>query len=193
MSSQVIRVKIQLKKFDKALEKRKMKALYISAFPPEERPAFQVLMRRLGKPFVDCYSIYCDDEWAGFTYVVNYNRLSYVFFLAISDSHRGKGIGSEVLSKLKDIYKNQSLLLAIEEVDESYDNYAQRISRRNFYNRNGFNYYGYKIVEGRVTYDALSTDKDFDPDDYERLFKRYAGRVLASFLKTKMYKYFSKN
>lgn len=181
-------MKIELRKFDKALEKRKMKALYISAFPAEERPAFSVLMRRLGRPFVDCYSIYCDDEWAGFTYVVNYNRLSYVFYLAISDSQRGKGIGSEVLLRLKDMYKNQTLLLAIEEVDESYDNYAQRVSRRNFYNRNGFNYYGFKIVEGSVTYDALSSDKDFDPDDYAKLFNRYAGRLLALLLKSKMYK-----
>lgn len=179
---------IELRKFDKTAEKRKMKALYISAFPREERPAFGVLMRRLDKPFVDCYSVYCDNEWSGFTYVVNYNRLSYVFYLAISDGQRGKGIGSEVLTRLKDIYKNHTLLLAIEEVDESYENYAQRVSRRNFYNRNGFNYYGFKIVEGSVTYDALSTDIEFDPDDYEKLFNRYAGGLLAKLLKTKMYK-----
>lgn len=179
---------VELRKFNKSLEKKKMKKLYLSAFPPEERPAFMVLMRRLNKPFVDCYSIYSKNEWAGFTYVVSYNRLSYVFFLAISDNQRGRGIGSQAIRELKRIYKNQTLLLAIEEVDERYDNYTQRVSRRNFYERNGLNYYGYKIVEGSVTYDALSTDDNFDADDYRRLFVRYAGRLLAGLLKTKMYK-----
>ena len=44
-------------------------------------------------------------------------------------------------------------MLCIEEVDEKYDNYKQRVHRKNFYLRNGFQEMGFKYVEKDVKYE----------------------------------------
>lgn len=53
-------------------------------------------------------------------------------YLAIDDKARGNGFGSGVLGALKEKYKGRNLFLAIEEIDEKAENYAERINRKKF-------------------------------------------------------------
>ena len=82
-------------------------------------------------------SIYDHHQWVGLTYVITYQNLSYILYLAIDEKQRGHGYGSGVLQLLKKRYPH-TIMLCIEEVDEKYENYQQRIHRKSFYLRNGF-------------------------------------------------------
>ena len=160
---------------------RKIKQLYMRAFPDEERAPFLMLVLKAKKEGVDFWSISCNGEWAGMLYIVNDRDLSYIFYLAVSEEQRGKGIGSAILKAAGELYKGRRLFLAIEQLDENAENYEQRLSRRSFYLRNGFTELRRKLREGRVTYDILGTGGDVRASEYETLMKNYAGSILSKF------------
>ena len=111
--------------------------LYYSAFPEDERAPWKALIEKHNKGKGEFLSIYDQNKWVGLTYVITYQNLSYVLYLAIDELQRGHGYGSSVLQILKKRYPH-TIMLCIEEVDEKYDNYKQRVHRKNFYLRNGF-------------------------------------------------------
>ena len=91
---------IELRKTKSRTEFKKMKALYKSAFPAEERAPFRLLKAKANKENVDCLSIYNDGEWIGMLYTVSLRDLSYVFYFAVSDCCRNKGFGTAALTAL---------------------------------------------------------------------------------------------
>ena len=158
---------------------RKVKQLYMRAFPDDERAPFLMLVLKAKKKGVDFWSISCDGQWAGMLYIVNYRDLSYVFYLAVSEELRGRGIGSAILRSAQKIYKDRRLFLAIEELDENAENYSQRVSRRNFYIRSGFAELHRQLREGNVIYDILGVGGDVKASEYKALMNSYAGSILS--------------
>ena len=158
---------------------RSIKQLYMRAFPDEERAPFLMLVLKAKKKGVDFWSISCDGKWAGLLYIVNHRDLSYIFYLAVSEECRGRGIGSAVLRSARKIYKGRRLFLAIELLDENFDNYQQRVSRKDFYLRCGFSELHRKLREGDVIYEILGVGGDVKAADYEALMKSYAGSLLS--------------
>ena len=89
---------------------RKVKQLYMRAFPDDERAPFLMLVLKAKKKGVDFWSISCDGQWAGMLYIVNHRDLSYVFYLAVSEELRGRGIGSATAKlMLKYCFENLKL------------------------------------------------------------------------------------
>ena len=157
----------------------KIKQLYVRAFPDDERAPFMMLVLKSRKKGVDFWSVSCDGQWAGMLYVVSWRDLSYIFYLAVDENQRGKGIGSAVLRSAQQLYSGRRLFLAIEEISESAPNYDERIHRKNFYLRNGFTELGHKIREGKVVFDLLGIGGDVAPHEYKSLIKSFAGSILT--------------
>lgn len=149
--------------------------LYHTAFPEDERAPFRMLLSKAEKPNVSFFSCYDGEEWIGLLYVVNYRDLSYVFYFAVEESRRGRGFGTAILKAAQKKYRGRRLFLAIEEVDEKYENYPQRLSRQHFYERAGFRPSGQKMQEGKVIYDLMTTGGRVSPKEYRRLITSYAG------------------
>lgn len=59
-------------------------------------------------------------------------------------------------------------------MDEESDNLDQRLRRKAFYLRNGFNDSGWRMVEGAERYDILCTGKSLDIEEVRRLLARFA-------------------
>jgi len=116
----------------------KARNLYINAFPEYERLLFWLLVYKSKKKNSDFYAIYDDSEYIGLLYLTFYKDIVYIFYLAIDPLHQSKGYGSKILQYLRKIYQDKRLLLNIEEVDSSADNYEQRFKRKRFYEKNGF-------------------------------------------------------
>ena len=91
--------------------------LYYSAFPEDERAPWKALIEKHNKGKGEFLSIYDQNKWVGLTYVITYQNLSYVLYLAIDELQRGHGYGSSVLQMLKKRYPH-TIMLCIEEVDE---------------------------------------------------------------------------
>lgn len=157
----------------------KLKQLYMRAFPADERAPFLLLLIRTRRRNIDFWSLYHNDEWAGLLYVINERDLSYVFYLALTENMREKGIGSAVLQAAHMHYKGKRLFLAIEQLDKSADNYSDRVRRRSFYIRNGFNATGRKLQEGKVVYEILGCGGDVLPKEYRSMMKKFAGHILS--------------
>lgn len=175
---------IELKRLDKkSNDYKKVKRLYSSAFPANEKAPFWLLMNKSKKNNVDFWSAYSNEKWIGLAYVLSYKEISYVFYLAISEAERGNGFGSGILSALKEKYKGQNLFLAIEEIDEKADNYDERIKRKQFYEKNGFHDLNLKLREATVVYDLLGTGDKINPKDYADMFDSYLGRFLRRIIK----------
>ena len=91
---------IELKKADFAKEGKKIKALYIRAFPREERPPFFLIRKRAEQGRAECWSLYDGKAWAGFAYVLREGGLAYLFLLAIDEAKRGQGLGTQTIGTL---------------------------------------------------------------------------------------------
>lgn len=150
--------------------------LYYSAFPKEERAPWKALIQKHHEGKGEFLSIYDYNQWVGLTYVITYQNLSYVLYLAIDENQRGHGYGSGVLQLLKKRYPH-TIMLCIEEVDEKYDNYNQRIHRKSFYLRNGLLEMGFKYVEKDVKYEMLYVGEKLSSKVYDELMVAYAGPV----------------
>lgn len=124
-----------------------------------------------------------DGEFIGFAYTVCDRSVVYLFYLAVAKNRRGGGKGAGILRLLRAYYEGKTIFLAREPLDDDADNQAQRISRRKFYLRNGFLDLPYQIREAGVVYDLMSTDAGFDPEDYDALIRKWAGRWVSRFVK----------
>ncbi|MCT1578740.1 GNAT family N-acetyltransferase [Oceanobacillus kimchii] len=115
----------------------KLKRLFIKAFPKNERLPLWFLLMKADKDFVDFIGFYDEDDFIGFTYLITNKDLIFVLYLAIDSSQRSKGYGGAVLSKIKELYPNNRLILNIEAIISNSQNYEQRVKRKNFYIKMG--------------------------------------------------------
>ena len=164
------------------------KQLFLTAFPPEERPPFWLFKRKSYLPCSDWLSIIHDDTWIGFFYLITNEDIAYLFFFAIQDEFRGKGYGSLALTELKKRYSGKRLFLAIEPPDDPCENHDQRIKRKAFYIRNGFEDLSQKVQEGNVVYDLLGIGGKILAREYESLVKKWAGWIFYIWVTIKMVK-----
>ncbi len=152
-----------------------IRQLYHSSFPADERAPFGMLLRGARKKNVDFFSCHDGSEWIGMIYVVNYLDLSYVFYFAVDERKRGMGYGTAILHAAQKYYQGRRFFLAIEEIDEKYQNYSQRLNRLHFYERAGFQRTGQKMQEGKVIYDLMSNGGRIRNEDYRKLIRTFAG------------------
>lgn len=150
--------KIIYKRFPYYKDKYSVKELYVSAFPKSERFPFWILKNCSNNSNVHLDAILWDDKLVGMQFIVKYDNISYLMYLAIDDNYRNKGLGSRVLRDL--VIKNDNILLCIEKTDiNDEDNIKNR--RKNFYLRNGFCSTGYSFEDSGVDYEIISSIKNF--------------------------------
>lgn len=158
---------------------KKIKKLYNSAFPKDERAPFRMLAKRAIHGSAQMLVAKYDGDIIGFVYMVSDDVAAYFFYFAVREDIRGNGVGTEILSRVKDMYSDKILFLAREQLDESADNYDMRVRRRDFYMRNGFSDLPRTIREATVVYDVMSIGGDITRDRYLSLMRNWGGnRVL---------------
>ena len=163
--------------------KRDVKKLYVSAFPIEERPPVHIFFKAAKKENNDLYAIY-DDDFVGFTDLLIYGNLCYVFFLAVSEEKRNQGYGSKILSGIKELMEDKTIVLCYEEIDEKYPDIELRKRRKKFYYRNGFKDNELKVNEYGVTYDTCYIGKEkVTFEDYIKIYHSVFGERVYDMIK----------
>ncbi|MGO1922471.1 MAG: GNAT family N-acetyltransferase [Jeotgalicoccus sp.] len=160
-------------------ELSRVKEYYLEVFPKYERVPFWILKYKSKKDNSDFYAIYDDSEYIGFLYLTYYKDIVYIFYIAIDSSQQSKGYGSKVLQHVKEIHKDKRLLLNIEKVDRSADNYEQRYKRKQFYTKNGFLNTNFEIEDKEIVYEILYLGEEVYEFEYHALFSSYYGRILS--------------
>lgn len=152
--------------------------IYKQSFPENEKLPIWLLRLMSKRRCVDFLAFYDDDVFCGFTYLIHHKTTTFVFYLATDASIRSKGYGSQILNWIADNNKENVIVLNIETVNPRYNNYEQRLSRQNFYFKNGFLDTKYKLIDDGDIYDVLYKGCHFSKSAYEELFKNFSFNLM---------------
>ena len=111
--------------------------LYRLAFPRYERKPFSIICSMWKKGKTDVWYFESGGRFAGFATTINDSELILLDYLAVSKHMRGQGIGSRILSGLKEAYAGKGLFVEIESAYEAVPNREERVRRKAFYLKNG--------------------------------------------------------
>ena len=151
------------------------KTLFVTAFPEEERPPFEVAVAWEKTLF---YEISEDNEFLGLVVLLPFRDMLYIFFLAVEASKRGQGIGGNVLKEVCSWYPDKRAYLLVDEPTEDYPDYELRKRRVGFYKRNGFHLQEDKVVEYEVTYQMMNRGARVEPSEFFDAMKDLIGEEL---------------
>lgn len=158
----------------------RVKQLYETSFPPEEKFPFLLMLLKAGGKNAECRSVWHGDEFVGMFYFIMEEDLVYLFYLAVDDSHRGKGYGSCIIKSFKKRFAGKRFFLALEQLDPKADNYSQRVSRHIFYEKNGLRDMHCKLREQNVYFDSMGFGGCISPVEHIRMIKNYLGGFLSA-------------
>ena len=166
------------------IHNNQIKHLFEHAFPPVERPSYNMLM---SFPRHEMYAVEDNDTFIGLVDLLKYEDTLYIFFLAIKKTYRGKGYGSKVLKDITSKYSNNyRIYLLAENPDIESDNKIERISRINFYKHNGLTLSDEAIIEYGVNYRVLYYSKPVLKNEFIASMKYLLGDDF-------FYKYYAHN
>lgn len=114
--------------------RKEIEELNVEAFPDWERTSFSDFMvgRRTG--MADLLAFLDGDDFVGFSYVVRWKSMLYIYYLAVRGDLRGGGYGSAILDELERMYSPGCMALNVEYPDGS----EEKARRLRFYKGNGF-------------------------------------------------------
>lgn len=127
----------------------KVKNLYFSAFPEDEREPFHVLINS-EFPNSKLFGFYDDDKFIGLTFVCFYKDLIYIVYLAVDTSERNKHYGSKILAKLSEEFNDKTFILSVEKPEQEGDIASRRLNH--FYKGNGFSVVGFEFTHKNVRF-----------------------------------------
>lgn len=113
----------------------------------------------------------------GFVMVIPYKNFVMVDYLAVSNKVRSKGTGSLLMQEMCRRFKDRKIALLIEQLDETAENSAQRIARRNFYLKNGFTSSNIFIEGTSGKMEIMNWGKQITPQEYLALQEYALGKL----------------
>ena len=149
---------------------RQAKAIYLEAFPKEERLPWWLLRLNATRRGIDITGWLEDGRLRGITVSVTEGGTHFLLFFAIHPQFRGQGYGSAILEALKARY--DSVVLNVEPLVDNAPNLPQRQRRFGFYTRCGFHDTGYHVWEVGGMFRVLSTKEILDIPAYKQIFRK---------------------
>lgn len=134
------------------------------SFPEKERTSIEMYTKFSnygGRPFF----IMEGEIMLGVCYCFDGGNITYIYYLAINESLRGRGFGSKTLKTLKKHFSDKPLALSIETISDE----PNTLRRYQFYKANGFKeqnlYYSWQGVSL-----MLLSDQNIDLREYQETF-----------------------
>ncbi len=149
----------------------KIKALYVDAFPENERFSFSMMIKNESGHY-ETFGFYKDGEFCGFAILLNSGDISHIIYFATLPEVRGLGLGAKALGALARIKVGMKIIVDIERPDPRLPDCEIRLRRKNFYIRNG-----YKETEVRYrwqdeSYEILVLGGELSREDFGNFWKR---------------------
>lgn len=159
-----------------------IKEIYETSFPKSEKFPFWVLKQCAKENNVRLDSIidHNTDKIIGMNFLISYDDIVYLMYVAIDKKYRNKGFGSLVLRDLILRQADTSILLCIEKPSAKKEDI--KVRRKDFYLRNGFYETGCFIEDSGVEYEFLSSSKERVVTEND-LKKRYSCMTRNPFMK----------
>ena len=137
-----------------------VKEIYETSFPKSEKFPFLVLKQcaKENNVRLDAIIDHDTDKIIGMCFLIFYDDIAYLMYVAIDKKYRNKGFGSLVLRDLILRQADTAIFLCIER--PSVETVAIKARRKDFYLRNGFYEMGCFIEDSGVEYEFLSSSKE---------------------------------
>ncbi len=142
-----------------------LEKLYKSAFPEDERMPFRMMVRDNGRRN-EIHVYTADGEPVGFTVIYSRRDPVYLAYLAVDETHRHEGIGSEIMRRLMAYCSDRVIAADIEECIPGAENEAERLARRQFYLNLGFTDPGIRYHFFGVDYEVVCCHGTVDRDAF---------------------------
>lgn len=152
-------------------ELKKLISLNKEAFPKNERLEVDEILNMTKHKEVDFVAIYDGNIFVGYYLIFKNNILAYIYFLAVDKDLRGKGYGSKIIKFMEDYYRNYTIILDLEEIDENADNNFWRKKRKDFYLKNGYKECFYGMAYVGMRFEILVYKKNFNIEEYKYLIE----------------------
>lgn len=146
-----------------------VKNLNEQAFPDNERVSIDALFEFGKDGSMDILGIYSGNVFAGFFVIRRFRHFAYIAYFAVCPEKRSQGIGSAALHLLRAFYSGSQIVVDFESPDETCDNNAQRLRRRQFYYRNGFYETGWYQFYMETEFEIACSDPEFDKPGFDDL------------------------
>ena len=149
----------------------RIRALYESAFPPDERMPFERVLQKRDSGVMHLLSVESENgEFLGFANITLCLDALVLNYLAIDEKERNKGYGTAVIKELKTRYPERSIVIDIEDDGVPADNTEQRIRRRIFYEGLGFFAMPYRLDIFGVPSIIMSSGRSYSFEEYIEIF-----------------------
>ena len=162
--------------------------LYKEAFPKARKVPKWFLKYKLSNGKVGFSALYSKEKWIGLIHITEYEDIVFIQSIAILESCRSKGYGSQVLDSLKSVHLSKRIILNIEVIDKQASNYKQRVKRKDFYKNNGFLSSGFTVKEPGENLEMLIYGAGISKKEIESMYKNLFGRILGFFLRPEVTK-----
>ncbi len=149
---------------------KKLKALYERTFPKAEKKPFLLIKKLAKQGKMKIYSAEENGEFLGLAIMILHSDISLLDYLAIEENARNRGVGGQVIERLKEIYKEKKLLLEIEDTDKDIPEREMRLRRKKFYLSHGLTVMPYKICLFGVDMEVLTYGGDVSFEDYHAVY-----------------------
>ena len=153
---------------------RKVRKMYLDAFPPAERMPFPLMVAMSKLWHTDFLEFYDGDTLCGFVYLAHNRKLVFIMFLAVDKAMRSKGYGSAILHEIQNRYPDKKIIVSIEPCDAVAPDLALRARRKALYSRNGYRETGYRMRLSGVEPEILICSGAFDKGEFRLFFALYS-------------------
>ena len=148
----------------------KVLALYERSFPENERsPLEPMLEDKTGS--AEILSVHRDQTFCGFVCILKCDDLVHIIYFAVEETMRGQGTGSSILHLVQQRYPDMRIIVDIEQPKEYAENNAQRIRRKAFYLRCGYQENNFEYNWRETDYTVLSSGGGITHEEFRMFWK----------------------
>ena len=145
--------------------------LYQKAFPKSEKKPFWMILKMHRKGASDVWRFDREGRFAGIIITINGENHILLDYLAVEETRRGTGIGTEILQLMRAHYAGKGVFLEIESVYEDCDNRQQRIRRKHFYEKSGMTSMEVFVWLFGVKMELMGFDCRLTYEDYHAFYR----------------------
>ena len=153
--------------------------IYYDAFAKKDRMPFWMMRAMAKMKHTKLLAFYYGNELVGFVYMAVVYPLNFVMFLAVDVELRSQGYGGGMLNYIQAMYPDHKIIISIERCDDlAAENRTERLRRKEFYLRNGFQETGFLVELGSETQEVIVKNGAFDGEEFVSFFRKYSNGTM---------------
>lgn len=156
----------------------KIKKTLKLSFPKEELMPFFMMLILTKMKNIEFLSFHDDKKLSGFIYMSTHMNVTFIIYLAVVEELKAKGYGSAILDKIQEMYPENKIILYIDRCDDKADGNEERIRRKKFYLKSGYEETGYSIKNTKNCQEILIKNGIFVVEEFSLALKKCSNGML---------------